>query len=101
MKYDTVKLHNLNFEQVYYLPGAPKILIIPQKWAREIEEDEVGREGIYLKAMGKYSVLVWNTEKPQITILHALGCDIPETSTNQGQEGLTKFFTMVAEFFKE
>ena len=33
-EYDTGKLHNLIFKNVYYFHGAPEILISPQKWAR-------------------------------------------------------------------
>ena len=51
--------------------------------------------------MGKRSVLVWNNGKSQRTILHASGCALPKTSINQGQEGLTKFYIMFTEFFKE
>ena len=31
----TGQIHNLNFKQVYYLPGAPKILSSPQKCAQD------------------------------------------------------------------
>ena len=60
----------------------------------------VGKEGTYLKLMGKTSVLVSNNRKPQSTILHTPGCDLTETSINQGQEGLTKLYIMLAVFFK-
>ena len=73
----------------------------PQKWARDRGEYEVGREGTYLKVMGKRSMLVWNNGKPQRTILHDPGCALPETSINQGQEGLTKFYSTFEEIFKE
>ena len=51
--------------------------------------------------MGKNSFLVWNNGKPQRAILHDPGCALPEASINQGQEGLTKFYSMFAELFKE
>ena len=59
----------------------------------------VGKEGTYLKVMGKHSVLVCNNGKYQSIILHAPGCALPEMTINQGQEGLTKFYSMFAEFF--
>ena len=31
----TGKLHTFIFEQVYYFPRAPKLLVSPQKWARD------------------------------------------------------------------
>ena len=62
---------------------------------------EIVNEGTYLKLMGKRSVLVWENGKYQSTILHAPGCDLPETSINQGQYLLTKFHSMFLEFFKE
>ena len=31
----TGKLHTFIFEQVYYFPIAPKLLVSPQKWARD------------------------------------------------------------------
>ena len=34
-------------------------------------------------------------------MLHAPGCALLETSTNQGKEVLTKFYSMFAEFFME
>ena len=51
--------------------------------------------------MDKRLVLVHTNGKPQSTILHAPGCELPETSINQVQEGLTKFSSMFAEIFKE
>ena len=51
--------------------------------------------------MGKCSVLVWNNSKSQRSILHAPGCTLPETSINENQDGLTKFYIMFAEIFKE
>ena len=39
---DTGKTRNINFENVYYFPGAPKLLISPHKWARGIWEAKVG-----------------------------------------------------------
>ena len=51
--------------------------------------------------MGKCYILVWNNVKSHMKILHAPGCALPETSINQGQDGLTKFYIMFAEFFKE
>ena len=51
--------------------------------------------------MGKKSVFLCNNGKPQRTILHTLGCTLPETSINQGQEVLTNFYKIFAEFFDE
>ena len=51
--------------------------------------------------MGKRSVFVCNHVKYQKTILHAPGYDLPETSINWGQEGLTKFYSKFKEIFKE
>ena len=51
--------------------------------------------------MGKHSILVWNNGKHQRSTLHAPGCDLPETSINQVQKGLTKFYSTFVEFFKE
>ena len=56
---------------------------------------------IYLKVMGKRSILVWNNGKLQMNILQAPGCSLPEKSMNQGQERLTKFYSMFAEFFNK
>ena len=64
-------------------------------------QDEVRREGTYLKVMEQQPILVWNNGKPQRIILHAPGCALPETFINQGQEGLTKFYSIFAEFFRE
>ena len=51
--------------------------------------------------MGKRSILVWNNEKSQRTILHAPGCALPETSIKQGHNCLTKFYSTFTDFFKE
>ena len=67
---DAGKIHNLNFKNFYYFPGAPKILVVPQKWAWYREESEVIRKRTYLKVMVKFYILVWNNGKSQITILH-------------------------------
>ena len=101
LEYDTSKLHNLNFEQFYYFPGVSNLLASPHKWARYRVEDEVGREVTYLKVMLKCYILVWNNGKSQNTIFHDPVCALLETSINQGQEGLTKFYSMLAEFFRE
>ena len=50
---------------------------------------------------GKRSILVCNNGKLQSTIPHASICALTETSINQGQEGLTKFYSMFVENFKE
>ena len=63
MEDDKGKLHNLNFENVCYFPGAPKILISPQKLACDIGEAKVDQEGTYLKVMGKCSILASNNGK--------------------------------------
>ena len=52
------KLQHIIFKNVYYFPGAPNIFISPQEWAQDRGEYEFGREGTYLKVMGKRSVLV-------------------------------------------
>ena len=71
LEYDTGKIHNIIKKNVYYFPGAPKLLISPQKLSWDRGEYEAGREETYLNLMGKLSVLVWNNRKPQRTILHA------------------------------
>ena len=73
----------------------------PSKWDQSREEDKVGSEGTYLKVMVKSSVLVWNNGKSQSTTLHYPICALPETSINQGQGGLTKFYRIFTEFSKE
>ena len=35
LEYNTVKLHNIIFENIYYFPGATNILISPQKWPHD------------------------------------------------------------------
>ena len=55
---DTDEFCYIVFEQFYYFPGAPKLLVSPQKLARYKVEDEFGREGNYFKVMGKRSILV-------------------------------------------
>ena len=77
LEYDMGKIHDLNLKQVYYFPGAPKLLVSPQKWAQDRGEYKVGREGTYLKVMGKLSILVWNNRKLKRTIPHAPGCAFP------------------------
>ena len=77
------------------------LLVSPQKWARGRGEDEFGREGTYLKVIGKNSVLVWNNGKTQSTTLHTTRLFLPEMSINQGHWGITKFYIMLAEFFME
>ena len=64
-------------------------------------QDEVIREGTYLKVMEQQPILVWNNGKPHRIIFHAPECALPETSINQGQEGLTKFYSIFAIFFRE
>ena len=44
---------------------------------------------------------MWNNGKPQRTILTSPGYTLPETSINQGQEVLTKFYSILTEIFKE
>ena len=76
----TGKIHNLIFLNVYDFPGVPKLLIIPQKWARDRGEDELRKEGTCLKVTGKSSVLELENGKPQRTMIHAPGFALPETS---------------------
>ena len=73
LEYNTGQIHNLIFEQVYYLPRAPNLLTSPQKWARYRVEDDLRRRVTYIKMMVKYSVLVCNDKKSQRTILHDPG----------------------------
>ena len=58
MEDDAGELHHLNFHNIYYLPSAPKLLIIPQTWVRYRGKDEIRHEETYLNVMGKLSVLV-------------------------------------------
>ena len=51
--------------------------------------------------MVKCYIFVWDNGKSQSTILIAPGYALLEMSINQGQEGLTKFYSMFAEFFKK
>ena len=51
--------------------------------------------------MSKFFDPVYNNGKCRRTILRAPGCALPETSINEGKEGLTKFCSMFAEKFKE
>ena len=44
---------------------------------------------------------MWNNGKSKRIILHSNGCALPKTSINQGQEGLTKFYSMFAEISKD
>ena len=60
-----------------------------------------GREGTYFKFIGKQFILVCNRGKSQNAILHDPGCALLETSINQFHEGLTKFYSMFVELFKE
>ena len=57
-------------------------------------------EGTYLNVIRKQFIREWNNKKSQRNILHAPGCALPETSINQGQEVLTKFYSMFVDFFK-
>ena len=77
------QIHNITFKQVYYFPGAPKVLIRPQKWAQDRGEEKLGREGTNLKLIIKRSILMRNNGKLQRTILHSPRCALLETSTNQ------------------
>ena len=60
---DTGEHYIINFEQVYYSPRAPTLLVSPQKWDQHRGEYKVRREGTYLKVMGEHSILVWNNRK--------------------------------------
>ena len=55
---DTFKIHNINFKNVYYFPGAPKLFVSPKKWSRDRGGGEIVRERTYLKEMSKSSILV-------------------------------------------
>ena len=79
----------------------PKIVVSPKKWAWDRGKDESRREGTYLRVMVKLSVLLWDNGKPQMIVLQAPVCALPETSINQVLEVLTKFYRMFAEIFKE
>ena len=81
--------------------GDCKLTVSNHKWYRDRGEDEFGREGTYLKVMGKHYILVCNNGKPQRNKLHAPVCTLPEKPINQGQEGMTNFYSMLAEYFKE
>ena len=35
LKDDMGQIHNLTFKQVYYFPGATKLLTSPQKWSQD------------------------------------------------------------------
>ena len=50
--------------------------------------------------MGKDFIIMCNNGKSQRTILHAPVSTLSEISINQGQEVLTKFYRMFAEFLK-
>ena len=43
LKYNSGKIHYTNFINVYYFPGAPKLLIRPQKCTQDRGEAKVGR----------------------------------------------------------
>ena len=51
--------------------------------------------------IGKRSVLMCSNGKSQRTILNDPGSALSETSINQGQERLTKFYIMFAKQIKE
>ena len=90
LEYKTGKIHKLTFENVYYFPEAPKLLVGPQTWARDRDEVNFGLEGTYLKVMGKNYVLVWNNRTYHRNILHDPGCALLYMSINQYQEVLSK-----------
>ena len=92
-------LSHLN--SVCYFSSAQNILVSPQTWPQDWKEMKLDMKGTYLKGMGKNSVLVWNNYKYQRNNLHDPGYYLPETPINQGQDSLTKFQSMFAEFFKE
>ena len=96
-----IQIHNLTFKQVYYFPGAPTLLNVPNKWSQDRGEDNVRREGTYLKVMRKRSILVCNNRKTLRIILHDPGFTLSEISMNQGQEGLTKFFRIFYSMFSK
>ena len=93
--------HTILLKKPYYLRGSPKLLNSPKKWSQDRGEHEFGREGTYLNMMGKFSVLVWNNGKPQRNIFHAPECALPDMSIYQGKDGLTNFYSMFTEIFKE
>ena len=100
LEYDTGQIYNINFKHIYYFPGATKLLMVPGKWSQDRGEDKLGREGTDLKLMGKCSICVWKKVKLQRTILHAPRCALPETSINQVQAGLIKFYSIFVEISK-
>ena len=51
--------------------------------------------------MGRRSVLVWENSKVHRAVMCSPGCELPDTSINQGLEVMTKFYIMFTEFFKE
>ena len=79
---DKGKIQNIILYIFYYFSGVLKILIIHQKWSRDRRDAELGREGTYLKVMGKRSVLMRNNCKSKRNTLQAPGCALPETSIN-------------------
>ena len=75
LEYNTVKLHNILFENIYYFPGAPNILISPQNGP--MTEGRMKSEGM------RPTSRLWanspslcgrtvNTEVPSFTLLDAL-----------------------------
>ena len=70
---NTGKIHKLKFENIYYFPVSPNLLISPQKWASDRGGEKVSRYGTYHKEMDKRSVLVWNNRTSLQTIFHERG----------------------------
>ena len=58
-------IYNLNIDILYYFPRLPKLFISIHKWSHDIAEDKVFQEVIYLKVVGKISILVCDNRKYQ------------------------------------
>ena len=65
---DTGKIHNINIENLLYVPDAPMCMISPQHWGQEANDHYAMEEGTRGITQSKNIILEWNQRNYQKTI---------------------------------
>ena len=89
----TISIKNLILPWCSQAPYQPSIMGLGKRrrWSRK------GRDQPQVDGQTLYPS-VWNNRTSKRKILQDPGCALPETSINQSQEGLTKFYSTFADF---
>eukprot|EP00957_Ditylum_brightwellii_P208433 15357415-Ditylum_brightwellii.AAC.1 len=73
-----VGVHQIELENVLYIPDAPKNLMSIAQWSEE-RKDNCG-----ILSQGTYSIFMWKEDAYQKLVLHPISCKIPMMQVNEG-----------------